>query len=182
MGSLHWSLSTPRKMKLSLILALAVAAVSYGTPLKPDEDLELEDLVDHREMSPLVTEDNAAKPDELQRSRRSAHGCAYQVKVSGADKSKGPYQNHAPSFGTYTIQNGAIHGRDWWKKDSHAIWYTGYSWRVGHVADKGSTTSYFSTDDDDYCPEGVGYTWEYYVASIDDWIDAGRHMTIFTAS
>ena len=109
-------------------------------------------------------------------------GCAYQVKVTGEDKSSGPYRNHGHSFGTYTIQNGEIHGRDWWKKGSHAIWYTGASWRVGDVAHKGSTTSSFITDDDDDCPEGVGYTWRYIVTSIHDWIDAGRHMAIFTAS
>ena len=62
-----------------LILALTVAAVSYGTPLQPDE--ELEDLV-HSEGAPslLVTEEDAAAPDELQRSRRSAHGQYFSSK------------------------------------------------------------------------------------------------------
>ena len=58
-----------------LIFALTVAAVSYGTPLQPDEDLELEDLVSREGApSPLVTEEDAAAPDEIQRSRRSIHG------------------------------------------------------------------------------------------------------------
>ena len=60
-----------------------MAAVSYGTPLQPDEDLELEDLVSRvAAPSPLVTEDDAdaANPDELQRSRRSAHGQYFSSK------------------------------------------------------------------------------------------------------
>ena len=113
-------------------------------------------------------------------------GCAYQVEVKGADRSKGPYQNHRHAFGTYTIQNGAIHGRDWYKKvgrpEDYAIWYSGSGWKVGRESHKGSSTSSFSTYDDDGCPESVGYTWRYYVESIDDWIDADRHMSIWTAS
>ena len=109
-------------------------------------------------------------------------GCAYQVKVTGADFSKGPYQNHGASFGTYTIQNGEINGRDWWKKGNKAIWYNGSGWKVGNADKKQTSTSEFSTWDDDGCPEDVGYTWRYYVRSIDDWIDADRHMHIVAAS
>ena len=109
-------------------------------------------------------------------------GCAYQVKVSGADKSSGPYRNHGPSFGTYTIQNGEIHGRDWWKKGNKAIWYSKGKWRVGHEDKKGSDVCEFYTDDDHACPDGPGYTWRYYVSSIDEFVDANRHMSIFTAS
>ena len=41
-----------------------LAAVTYGTPLQPDNNL----------VSPLVTEAEAAAPVEIQRSIRSAHG------------------------------------------------------------------------------------------------------------
>merc|ERR1711936_160515 len=172
MGSLHWSLSSSRnKMKISLILTLTLVAVSYGTPLQPDKDL----------VSPQDNEAAAPAPDELQRSRRSIHGCAYQVRVTvrTKDSNHGPYQNHVASFGTYTIQNGEIHGRDWWKKgNGKAIWYDGGGWNVGDEEYKGTRTSELFTYDDQKCPEGTGYTWRYWVSSINDWVDAGRHMYI----
>ena len=65
-----------------IIALLTVAAVSYGTPLQPEEDLELEDLVSRQPApSPLVTEEDAAAPDELQRSRRSIHGQYFSSKT-----------------------------------------------------------------------------------------------------
>ena len=41
-----------------------LAAVTYGTPLQPDNNL----------VSPLVTDAEGAAPVEIQRSIRSAHG------------------------------------------------------------------------------------------------------------
>ena len=173
--------------------------MSYGSPLESDQD----------QVSPLVTSDDAANLGELQRSRRSIHGqyfskteiclqniltllnailmiilvgCPYQVKVNGADKSKGPYQNHGHAFGTYTIQNGEIHGRDWYKKGDNVISYCGTNWYVTDMASLGKCEGWFDTSDDDLCPDRPGYTWRYYVQSVDDWFAADRHMKVFSAS
>ena len=110
-------------------------------------------------------------------------GCPYQVEVKGEDHTKGPYKNHRSSFGTYTFQNGEIHGRDWYKKGDHVISYCGKNWNVAQgLENLGKCQGGLNTSDDDFCPHSPGYTWKYYVYSISEWIDAGRHMTIVSAS
>ena len=114
-------------------------------------------------------------------------GCPYQVQVSravGTDDTKGPYKLLRTSYGNYKIQPGTISGRDWYKKDYHAIWYHGRKgqWIVGDVENKGSDKGFFYTDDDDDCPHQPAYTWKYYVSAIDSWINADKSMSIWSAS
>ena len=135
-------------------------------------------------------------------------GCPYQVKVqyfgqeksvlaslhaslspfvpfvSGAyDPSGGPYKLLREYYETYTIQSGTFGGRDWYLSSSgNAIWYKDGTWRVGTKGDKGTTRGVFYTNDDDKCPHQPGFKWKYYVKSINDWVDAGYGMSIYTVS
>merc|ERR1711997_477130 len=173
------SLSRSRyNMEILLVLTLTLAAVLYATPVQLDNNL----------VSPtVVTSAETAAPVELHRSRRSIHGCAYQVKImglTGTDAKHGPGKLFKEYYGTYTIQLGSFSGRDWYKKDGHAIWYNRDKgdWVVGHVEGKGGDRGSFYTNDDDNCPNQPGFTWKYFVSAIDEWIDAGTSMSIYSAS
>merc|ERR1711913_266717 len=124
----YWSFEIPKsKMKISLIITLTVAAVSYGGPLQPNLDIS-----------------SSAQTTDHQRTRRSANGCPYVVKVeysaepaasgfgfsasatagfsafgvsasasvpwkqpsSSDEPDSGPYKALKKYYGTYTIQNG----------------------------------------------------------------------------
>merc|ERR1711944_34270 len=132
----YWSLERPKsKMKLSLIITLTVAAMSYASPMQSNLDIS-----------------SSAQTTEHQRMRRSANGCPYQVKIqyaSGEDTDSGPYKILKKYYGTYTIQNGHIGNRDWYLS-SHglAIWYSGTGWIVGTKDGKGGHSGvFFNTDD-----------------------------------
>merc|ERR1712038_245602 len=63
--SLYWSFEIPKsKMKISLIITLTIAALSYGSPLQSNLDIS-----------------SSAQTTDHQRTRRSANGCPYVVKV-----------------------------------------------------------------------------------------------------
>merc|ERR1712024_143921 len=120
----YWSLERPKsKMKLSLIITLTVAAVSYASPLQPNLDIS-----------------SSAETTDHHRMRRSANGCPYQVRVKygyGEDTDSGPYKVWKEYYGTYTIQNGHIGGRDWYLSSNgkYAIWHSlkkNGQWVVGN--------------------------------------------------
>merc|ERR1712062_10788 len=161
----YWSLERQKsEMKLSLIITLTVAAVSYASPLQSNLDIS-----------------SSAQTTEHQRMRRSANGCPYQVRVNyakGEDSDSGPYKLLKKYYGTYTIQNGHIGGRDWYLSSNgkYAIWYSGKlgNWSVGREQKKGTGVSVFYTNDDDKCPHQPAYDWKYYVSAIKDWIPANK--------
>merc|ERR1711997_482969 len=169
------SLSRSRyNMEILLVLTLTLATVLYATPVQLDNNL----------VSPtVVTSADTAAPVELHRSRRSIHGCAYQVTIKGA-MDHGPGKLHKEYYGTYTIQLGSFSGRDWYKKDGHAIWYNRDKgdWVVGPAEAKGGDKGWFYTNDDDDCPHQPGFSWKFFVSAIDEWIDAGTSMSIYSAS
>merc|ERR1711874_12212 len=148
--SLHWSFERPKsKMKLSLIITLTVAAVSYASPLQSNLDT------------------SSAETTEHQRMRRSANGCPYQVKVqyaSGEDPDSGPYKLWKKYYGTYTIQNGHIGARDWYLSSNgkYAIWYYDGEWVVGQEHKKGTKWRAFSNLDDHKCPHQPAFNWQYW--------------------
>merc|ERR1711997_288249 len=116
---------------------------------------------------------------------RSLNGCPYQVKVSrtkGTDDTKGPYKLLKEYYGTYTIQPGTVNGRDWYKKGDHVISYCGKNWNVASEESLGECQGAFFTWDDDECPHEPGYTWKYFVSAIDEWVDAGKSMSIWSDS
>merc|ERR1712079_63292 len=107
------------EMKLSLIITLTVAAMSYASPLQSNLDIS-----------------SSAQTTDHQRMKRSANGCPYQVKVNyakGEDSDSGPYKLWKSHYGTYTIQNGQIGGRDWYLSSNgkYAIWYSKKKRTVG---------------------------------------------------
>merc|ERR1712062_106797 len=166
----YWSLERPKfEMKLSLIITLTVAAVSYASPLQSNLDIS-----------------SSAQTTEHQRMRRSANGCPYQVRVNyakGEDSDSGPYKLLKKYYGTYTIQNGHIGGRDWYLSSNgkYAIWYNGNygQWVVGQEHKKGTDWRVFRNFDDDKCPHQPGYNWQYWVSAISKWVDADRGMSIW---
>merc|ERR1711953_190692 len=168
----YCSFERPRpksEMKLSLIITLTVAAVSYASPLQSNLDIS-----------------SSAETTDHQRMRRSANGCPYQAAVkyaSGEDTDSGPYKLWKKYYRTYTIQNGQIGGRDWYlSSDGRAIWYSGTGWVVGLEHGKGSRGGVFWNSDDDKCPHQPGFNWTYYVGAIKQIIDAGRGMSIWKKS
>merc|ERR1712062_337854 len=169
----YWSLERPKfEMKLSLIITLTVAAVSYASPLQSNLDIS-----------------SSAQTTEHQRMRRSANGCPYQVRVnyaSGEDNDSGPYKLWKKYYGTYTIQNGHIGGRDWYLSSNgkYAIWYSynvkkNGQWYVGPEHEKGTSRSHFYNNEDDKCPHQPAYDWKYWVSAINDWVPANRGMSIW---
>merc|ERR1712224_119432 len=135
-------------MNLSLIITLTLAAVSYASPLQSNLDIS-----------------SSAETTDHQRTRRSANGCPYQVKVNyvkGEDSDSGPYKLLKKYYGTYTIQNGQIGGRDWYlsSNEKYAIWYNGNygQWVVGQEHKKGTDWRVFRNYDDDKCPLSRGIT------------------------
>jgi len=158
-NSPYWSLERPKsKMKISLIITLTVAAMSYASPLSSSETTE------------------------HQRMRRSANGCPYQVKVKvgqSGDTDSGPYKLLKKYYGTYTIQNGHLNGRDWYRNGKYAIWYSGTGWIVGTEDGKGGHAGVFSNPDDHKCPHLPAWNWIYYVKAIRKWIDADHGMSIY---
>merc|ERR1712079_857891 len=145
----YWSLERPKsEMKLSLIITLTVAAVSYASPLQSNLDIS-----------------SSAETTEHHRMRRSANGCPYQVRVNyakGEDSNSGPYKLWKKYYGTYTIQNGHIGGRDWYLSSDgkYAIWCYDGEWQVGDEHDKGTDEGFFYTVHDDKCPHQPGYNWQ----------------------
>merc|ERR1712062_606687 len=166
--SLHWSFERPKsKMKLSLVITLTVAAVSYASPLQSNLDIS-----------------SSAETTDHHRMRRSSNGCPYQVTIkykSGEDTDSGPYKVLKEHYGTYTIQNGHFNGRDWYLSSdgSDAIWYSGTNWIVGLESGKGSKGGFFYNPDDDKCPHQPSWNWKYYVSAIRKWIDADHGMSIY---
>merc|ERR1711953_1269468 len=183
--SLHWSFEIPNsKMKISLIITLTMAALSHGSPLQSNLDIS-----------------SSAQTTDHQRIRRSANGCPYVVKVeysaepefgfsasaprklpsSSEEPDSGPYKILKKYYGTYTIQNGHIAGRDWYLSSNgrYAIWYKDGRWRVGSEGNKGSRSCVFYNTDDDKCPHQPGFNWKYYVSAINEWIDADYGMSIY---
>merc|ERR1712062_220630 len=166
----YWSLERQKsKMKLSLIITLTVAAVSYASPLQSNLDIS-----------------SSAETTDHHRMKRSSNGCPYQVKVNyakGEDTDSGPYKLFKELYGTYTIQNGHIGGRDWYlsSDEKYAIWYYGKraSWQVGLEHEKGTKWCYFFTVDDDKCPHQTAFDWKYWVPAINEFIDADRGMSIW---
>merc|ERR1711953_1042604 len=181
--SLHWSFEIPNsKMKISLIITLTIAALSHGSLLQSNLDIS-----------------SSAQTTDHQRIRRSANGCPYVVKVeysserefgfsasaklpsSSEEPDSGPYKLLKKYYGTYTIQNGHIAGRDWYLSSNgrYAIWYKDGRWRVGTEGNKGSRSCVFYNTDDDKCPHQPGFNWKYYVSAINEWIDADYGMSIY---
>merc|ERR1711902_155017 len=168
----YYSFERPKsksEMKLSLIITLIVAAVSYASPLQSNLDIS-----------------SSAQTTDHQRMRRSANGCPYQVEVkysTSADQDSGPYKLLKEFYGKYTIQNGHIGGRDWYLSSDgeNAIWYdTEYGkWRLGYESKKDTTWCVFYTSDDDKCPHQPAFDWKYFVPAINQFIDANRGMTIY---
>jgi len=170
-------------MKISLILVLTVAAVSYGNPTTTTEH---------------------------QRTRRSANGCSYHVEIEYGGSSKpdsGPYKLYKKYYGTYTIQTGTFAGKDWYLSSNgrYAIWYNDGRWRVGTVGNKGSNKGVFYSVNagvsaslgafgftasagpfglslSPECPFYPFFKWKYYVPGINQWVDAGYGMHISEAS
>jgi len=117
-----------------------------------------------------------------------SNGCPYKVKVGrtkGTNDNKGPYKLLENYYGTYTIQNGLIGGKNWFagsgSRSDKAIWYYEAQgrWIVGLKNNVYTGTGWFSSLDDDDCPDTIYYTWKYYVPAIDDWVDAGKSMAIW---
>jgi len=185
------------------ILTLTVAAVSYATPLQPDNNL-VSHLVNQGSSSGGEIS-RSADTTEHHRTRRSINGCPYQVEVKYStatatagvsgfgfsvsvtgddyDPNRGPYKLLREYYETYTIQSGTFDGRDWYLSSSgHAIWYKGGRWRVGTEGSKGTTGGVFYTKEDDKCPHQTGFDWKYYVPAINEWVDADSGMYILTAS
>jgi len=160
-------------MKLSLIITLTVAAMSYASPLQSNLNIS-----------------SSAQTTDHQRMRRYANGCVFTscgcpdlVMVIYEDSDSGPYKLLQKYYGTYRIQSGNIGGRDWYLSinGKYAIWYNrNYGqWTVGQEHKKGTDWRVFRNNDDDKCPHQPGDNWQYWVPAISKWVDADRGMSIW---
>merc|ERR1711953_1448484 len=201
--SLHWSFEIPNsKMKISLIITLTMAALSHGSPLQ--SNLEISNsaqTTDHQRIRrsangcPYVVKVEYSSEREFGFSASATVGASAfgftasatagsssaKLPSSSEDPDSGPYKLLKKYYGTYTIQNGHIAGRDWYLSSNgrYAIWYKDGRWRVGPEGNKGTRSCVFYNTDDDKCPHQPGFNWEYYVSAINEWIDADYGMSIY---
>merc|ERR1711874_466250 len=145
-------------MKITLIITLTAAALmANASPLDPD---------------------NTLLTKEVGRTRRSINGCPYQVTVTNNNYETGPYKILRHFFGTYTIQVGTVNGRDWYKKDDDVISWVGDAWWVQSKSSLGKAAGWMYAKEDRKCPHQAGYDWLYYAKSLEEWLSAGRKMTV----
>merc|ERR1711953_446837 len=201
--SLHWSFEIPSsKMKISLIITLTMAALSHGSPLQSNLDISSSaQTTDHQRIRrsangcPYVVKVEYSAEPEFGFSASATVGASAfgftasatagsssaKLPSSSEEPDSGPYKLLKKYYGTYTIQNGHIAGRDWYLSSNgrYAIWYKDGRWRVGTEGNKGPRSCVFYNTDDDKCPHQPGFNWKYYVSAINEWIDADYGMSIY---
>merc|ERR1711953_1158932 len=169
----YWSFERPKsKMKLSLIIMLSLAAMSFASPMRPiDRFFPVSEREGVGGFWGWLNVDPA---------RRSLNGCPYRVEIDigpGGSLPSNPFRKY---YTTYTKQSGTVSGRDWnlSSNGKYMIWYFeesdgSGSWNVGTDIDNTELVADHSEAD---WPHQTGFDWEYLAYM--EWSYAGRGMTI----
>ena len=116
--------------------------------------------------------------------------CCWRVKVaftSGHALRSGAYKLHRYMYGYYEMEPGLINGKNHYTSVHAdgllAVAYCGDSWWIQLATNRGECKGWaYSGWDSPQCVHDVEYTWQYFVPTINEFVDAKKGLSIWCKS